>query len=239
VLVSRVEEFPIPMADFENLIHIPFMSNFTLNVHRLLVVATATTLSYACVAAPAPMVTALKLTAAQAGTAHRVALPSLKASVEEPVDRVPTLRAATAPVWSDAGATHRAVLLVTLSYPDAQDAYCRLVTLPADLSAAQVADPTAMQDCLGIGRTLFVDVNDDGRVDVIAGLRLQSNRLDVTLEVPAVFLSDESAPAGYCYSQQASDRLQPDDLSSAPRAKASLHREQARLRLSRYACDRS
>lgn len=209
------------------------------NVHRLLVVAAAAALSYACAAAPAPVVTALKLTSAEASTAHQVALPALKASVEEPVDRIPTVRAATAPVWSDAGATHRAVLLVTLSYPDAQYAYCRLVTLPADLSAAQVAEPTAMPDCLGIGRTLFVDVNDDGRVDVISGLRVQSNRYDVTLEVPAVFLSDESAPSGYCYSQQASDHLQPDDLSSAPRAKASLHREQARLHLSRYACGRN
>lgn len=215
------------------------MSISRTNIRGLLVAAAAGALSYSCAAAPAPAVTPLKLTAAEASAAHRVALPALKASVEEPVDPVPTVRAATAPVWSDAGATHHAVLLVTLSYPNAQYAYCRLVTLPADLSAAQVADPTAMPDCLGIGRTLFVDVNDDGRVDVIAGLRVQSDRHDVTLEVPAVFLSDESAPGGYCYSQAASDRLQPDDLSSASRAKASLHGEQTRLHLSRYACSRN
>lgn len=220
------------------LFDIPSMSISRPNIRRLLVAATVGALSYSCAAAPAPVVTPLKLTAAQASAAHRVALPALKASVEEPVDRIPIVRAATAPAWSDAGATHRAVLLMTLSYPDAQYAYCRLVTLPADLSAAQVADPTAMPDCLGIGRTLFVDVNDDGRVDVIAGLRVQSNRHDVKLEVPAVFLSDESAPGGYCYSQEASDHLQPDDLSSVSRAKASLHGEQTRLHLSRYACGR-
>lgn len=197
-------------------------------------------LSCAAGAAPASASTGApaKLTPVEVAKARQVALPALKVSVEEPADRVPTLKIAATPVWSDAGASHKALLLASFTYPGAQYTYCRLVTVSADLTSAQVADASEMPDCLGIAHGSFIDLNGDGLVDVVVGLRVQSNSADVTLEVPAVFLSDASVPGGYCYSQQASDHLQPDDLASAARAKASLERERSRLGLARFVCGR-
>ena len=206
------------------------------NVPNLLSTLVTAALSCACVAAPTTNPT--KLTAAEAAKARVATLTALRTSVDEPADHVPNLRIAAAPVWSDATPSHRALVLASLSYPGAQYAYCRLVTLPADLAAAQVSDSSAMPDCRGVSRASFIDVNGDGLLDVVAGLRVPSNRYDITLEVPAVFLSDASAPGGYCYSQQASDHLQPDDLASGDRARTALTNEQTRLKLDRWACGR-
>ena len=181
---------------------------------------------------------AAPLSATEVLRARQAAMPKLAASAAGATGHAPKLRLAGVPTWSDPGPAHRALMLAMSTPVGARDAECRLVTLPADLSSAQVVDAADMPDCRGIGRVLFVDVNGDGRLDVIAGLKVPSNRYDVVVDVPAVFLSDATAAAGWCYSQQASDHLQPDDLASPTRARDALAREQARLRLPRFACGR-
>ena len=216
------------------------MSISHLNVPSVLAALLTAFLSYACATTPPSATTPTsgptRLTAADVAKARQVALPALKSSVDEPVARVPILKFAAAPVWSDSGASHKALLLVSFTYPGARYAYCRLVTVSADFASAEVADANAMPYCLGISHAVFVDVNGDGELDVVASLRVQSNRYDAVLEAPGVFLSDSSAPSGYCFSQQASDHLNPDDLATGERARASLERERKRLGLPRFAC---
>ena len=212
------------------------MSTSRLNVHDLASVAAVTVACWTGAASADGASDSTKLTQAEVAKARQVALPALKSSVDEPAGRVPKLRLAAAPAWSDANPTHRALLPVSFTYPGADYTYCRIAILPADLSTAQIADATAIPDCKGMTKAFFVDVNGDGLLDVIASLRVQSNRYEAVLDVPAVFLSDVSVPGGWCYSQQASDHLQASDLASGPGAKTALERERTRLKLDRFAC---
>jgi hypothetical protein len=212
------------------------MSISRLNVRSLASVASVAVSCWVGTAFAEGASDSTRLTQAEVAKARQAALPALKSSVAESAGRVPKLRLPAAPVWSDASPTHRALLPVAFTYPGADYVYCRLVILPADLSTAQVADAMAIPDCKGMTKAFFTDVNDDGLLDVIASLRVQSNSVDALLDVPAVFLSDASAPGGWCYSQQASDHLQPEDLASAERASSALKRERVRLKLDRFAC---
>jgi hypothetical protein len=212
------------------------MSTSRPNVHELASLAAVAIACWSGAAFADGISDPAKLTQAEVAKARQVALPALKSSVDEPAGRIPKLRLAAAPVWSDSSPTHRALLPVSFTYPGADYAYCRIAILPADLSTAQIPDATAIPDCKGMTKAFFVDVNGDGLLDVVASLRVQSNRHDAVLDVPAVFLSDASVPGAWCYSQQASDHLQPSDLASADGAKTALERERTRLKLDRFAC---
>ena len=93
-----------------------------------------------------------------------------------------------------------------------------------------------IDDCRGYSKVIYVDINGDGILDVIEGVWSKSNRYPVQVVTSIVYLSTDSHPSGYCYSDVASRQLHPADLIDAESAMKALAAAMRRRSLVAYAC---
>ena len=143
--------------------------------------------------------------------------------------------------WSGAaeGQTSLLLLPARVRYKGTTNTYCRLVTASADLKELTVVKlpPQAnFDDCAGVADTRYVDLNGDGLLDVVQGVRVQSNVAPAQVAVPLVYLSSTALGAGYCYSDAASRQLRPEDMKSADSVSEALETARKRLGIARFEC---
>lgn len=129
--------------------------------------------------------------------------------------------------WSGVGA--HAILLapVVVHFRGLTNSYCRLVTLKAEskqLTLVQLPAQANFDDCSGIDQIRYVDVNDDGLLDVIETVKVKSNVHDAQVSSALVYLSSSKSPGGYCYATAASRQLAPIDLKNDASVMKALRR---------------
>lgn len=167
-------------------------------------------------------------------------LPSLVSDLPNPPDATSTFSLSPIPPrWSSQRDDKRLLMTVGVRYSGFSNSYCRLALAKADLRSAElVALPARAnsEDCLGITTVLYPDLNGDGVADVVQSLRLKSNRYEASAVVPVVYLSSPDARSGYCYSEQASRQLSPDELRSAEATRDALERARRRLGIAHFDC---
>ena len=155
-------------------------------------------------------------------------------------DSVPLKPVIKNPLWWSASEGGKRLLVpVHIRYQGLKNSYCRFVTLSADLQTAEltpVPPQVNFDDCSEVATTLYFDINGDGVLDVIQGVRVKSNRYATTAVVPIVYLSSATAKSGYCYSEPATRQLQPADLGSIGRAQKALEDAKQRLGISQFEC---
>lgn len=126
-----------------------------------------------------------------------------------------------------------------VKYRGVSNRYCRLVTASKASNEAQLVPVPAqvnIDDCRGYSKVIYVDINGDGILDVIEGVWSKSNRYPVQVVTSIVYLSTDSHPSGYCYSDVASRQLHPADLIDAESAMKALAAAMRRRSLVAYAC---
>lgn len=168
-------------------------------------------------------------------------LSALRDQPDLPEAAMSVSRSQKPPRWSSNHNDKRLLASFNFHYRGATNSYCRLVTLAANLRSAELVplSPSAnTENCAGVASVLYVDLNGDGIVDVIQGLRVKSNRYNASVITAVVYLSDAKAKSGYCYSEQASRHLPASELRSAAVAKRAIESERARLSISKFECSK-
>jgi hypothetical protein len=143
--------------------------------------------------------------------------------------------------WSSHKDGKHLLVPVTIRYSGLLNSYCRLVTMSADFRNShlvQVPPQVNFDDCLGVADTLYFDINGDGFLDVIQGLRVKSNRYAAKAIVPVVYLSSAAENGGYCYSEKVSRQIQPSDLRSEATAMRSIEEAKLRLGWGQFECSK-
>jgi hypothetical protein len=133
----------------------------------------------------------------------------------------------------------RLLVPVQIGFKGVTNSYCRLVTIPADFTHSdlvQILQRANFDDCSGMTDSVYIDLNDDGVIDVVEMVRVKSNRNAAKLTIPIVYLSDTAEKSGYCYSEQASHQLQPLDLQSDVGAKKAFDQAKQRLSVKQFEC---
>lgn len=207
----------------------------------LLLAATLGAPALAALAAPAPSAPApaapVKASAAEALAAGK-RLPAVLAGRAEFADGMVVSPAQKIPLWS-AREGDRLLVPVYVRYPGERSGYCRLATLSRDLREATLIDvPEDINapDCKGFRALRYLQVNADGRLDLVASMTVKSNSVDGDVEVPVVYLSNPGQAGGYCYSAAASAVLQPLDMGSDDKLRQAFQKGKRRLHGAEFAC---
>lgn len=141
--------------------------------------------------------------------------------------------------WSSDTAKRLLLLPVSIRYKGSTNSYCRLVTASVDfrdMTLVKLPPQANFDDCIGISNLIYMDVNDDGLLDVIEGVRVRSNAGSYQVAVPLVYLSNPTRGAGYCYSNAASQQLIPADLGSEETIRKALDAAKKRLGGAAFEC---
>jgi hypothetical protein len=174
----------------------------------------------------------LKPTSAELLAAFK-ALPAAFQQQDDLPEAAPVLKPKEAFLrWNSALPDKRLLALLHVRFSGVTNAYCRLVTLSADLKdpvLVKVPSQANYDDCARTSEPVYVDLNADGVDDVVFAADVKSNRYPSNVEVPVVYLSSPSAQGGYCYSDAASRQLEPADLTNARTIQAKIQREGERL----------
>lgn len=141
--------------------------------------------------------------------------------------------------WSSDTAERLLLLPVSIRYKGSINSYCRLVTASVnfkDMTLVKLPPQANFDDCIGISNLIYMDVNDDGLLDVIEGVRVKSNAGSYQVAVPLVYLSNPTSGSGYCYSNAASQQLIPTDLRSDETIREALDAAKKRVGGAAFEC---
>jgi hypothetical protein len=140
--------------------------------------------------------------------------------------------------WS-AGQGGHLLALVTVRFKGVANSYCRLVTLDSEKAAPVLVDlpDSANSDaCRAFHDVRYLDINGDGKLDIVASMNIKSNSFDGYVDQPVVYLSNADKQGGYCYSATASKNLKPEQMVSADKVKQALEQERKRLGVAQFDC---
>jgi hypothetical protein len=163
----------------------------------------------------------------------------VKQSETLPEDPVASLKLPKLLYWSGA-AGGRLLVPVTIRYKGLANAYCRVATLAGEQTEALFVDvpPQSNYDeCRGFDSVRYLDINQDGILDIVASVSMKSNAFDGYVAEQAVFLSTPKQPSGYCYSDKASRNLRPKDMQSENNIQRALEKERQRLGIAGFQCE--
>lgn len=141
--------------------------------------------------------------------------------------------------WSSQASGGRLLLPVSIRYRGTTNAYCRLATASEgvkEIALVKLPAQANFDDCSGVSDLRYMDVNGDGLLDVIEGVRINSNVSSFTVVTPLVYISTPTAESGYCYSDAASRQLAPADLKSDSSVRKALERAKERLGIAVFDC---
>ena len=159
-----------------------------------------------------------------------------------PANRQATVRWSEPPGSISSGSGRVIVAVALIRFSGLANSYCRLVAsdrAARDAVFVPVPVEANFDGCRKAGPTRIADIDGDGVQDLMFTVTLQSNRSEAQVQEVMVFLRKAGTPSGYCYSQDASKLLAPDDLRTADTALAAGHRALARLGKERFACSKS
>lgn len=210
-------------------------------VRSSVIIAVALAFNTAIVNAATPSTPlALKPSSKELSTAFK-ALPTAFVQQDDLPEAAPVLKQKEAFLrWNSALPDKRLLALLHVRFSGVTNAYCRLVTLSADLKdpvLVKVPSQANYDDCARISEPVYVDLNADSIDDVVFAADVKSNRYPSNAEVPVVYLSNPSAQGGYCYSDAASRQLEAADLTNAKVVQAKIQWEGKRLGRDLLRCD--
>lgn len=143
------------------------------------------------------------------------------------------------PLYWSAAEGGRLLALVTVRFKGVSNSYCRLVTLENEKATPVLID--APQDvnsdaCRGFRDVYYLDVNEDGELDIVAIMNVKANSFDGYVDQPVVYLSNADRKGGYCYSASASRNMKPAQMVSTKKVSQALILERKRLGIPQFEC---
>lgn len=141
--------------------------------------------------------------------------------------------------WSGPDGGRLLLLPATVHFRGVTNSYCRLATMSEDFKDVKLVGlpPQAnFDDCTGVTDIRYVDVNGDGLLDVVEGVRTKSNTYPAQVATALVYLSITNGGPSYCYSDAASRQLSPADLRSEESVRNALDSAKRRLGIAQFEC---
>jgi hypothetical protein len=191
-------------------------------------------------AMPQKITTSLIATAKEIHEAE-LRLPAALKNQEDLPDSPLLLKIQSPLMWSSDQDTKRLLAPVHVRYHGLTNSYCRLVTVSSNFNESDlIALPSNVNfdNCMGMSKPLYFDINGDGHFDLVQRLRVQSNRYDAIVEVPVIYLSDTATKGGYCYSETASTQIGPPDMGTVKSVTSALEKAKQRLGIAQFECSK-
>lgn len=124
---------------------------------------------------------------------------------------------------------------VVIRYEGLKNRFCRLMVQKNQTSKFVSTPPeTSSDNCKGIARVIYADINRDGYPDALLKTVVPSNRYAANIVLSQVYLSDSQGD--YCYAGLASKALESDWDGRAQSAMATLDAEAMRLGIDLMQC---
>lgn len=139
-------------------------------------------------------------------------------------------------VWrSEKAGTQIVLAPVVIGYKGNENRWCRLMFQKDKISKFITApSETSLDNCKGIVRVIYADLNRDGHPDVLLETVVPSNRYATNIALPQIYISDSQGE--YCYAALASKALDSTWNGRAQSAIAILDAEATRLGLDLMQC---
>jgi hypothetical protein len=139
-------------------------------------------------------------------------------------------------VWRSEEIENRMVLApVVIGHKGSENKWCRLMFQKNKTSKFITApSETSSDNCKGIARVVYVDLNRDGYPDVLLETVVPSNRYATNIVLPQVYISDSQGE--YCYAGLASKALDSSWDGRAQSVRGVLDAEATRLGLDLMQC---
>jgi hypothetical protein len=179
-----------------------------------------------------------RATAAEVNDVKARAVSVFKDRDDIPEEPIASLKPEKTLYWS-APQGGRLLAPVTVLFKGVSNAYCRLVTVEngqADPVLVDLPMDVNADTCRGFRDVRYLDINGDGKLDIVASMNVKSNSFEGYVDQPVVYLSNADKPGGYCYSAAASRNLAPAAMGSTDKVKQALDRERKRLGVAQFDC---